>query len=148
MTLLAQANDNSYLLSEKGRLVQEFTKHWSGSELLDMTGIAVVAVGLVCVAGAWVAWRRYRTRDQRSHPGAVFRHIARRVGLGWFDRRLLTSIAREQQLPSPITLLLSSATFSHHADAHAQDMPTARAARFHARCARLKRSLFSNSEHV
>ena len=140
--VLAQVDDRSYTPDEKGRFVSEFTRHWDGGELLNMTGIAIAAAGLACIAAAWFAWRRHQTRHLRSHPGAVFRHVARQVGLGWLDRRRLADLARARSLSSPITLLLSPETFAHHADAHAAELPLSRATRFRGQCDRLGRRIF------
>jgi hypothetical protein len=124
----------------------EVARIWrSGSKIPYLSaGEVVLALGglvLALAVGLWLAERR-RLRRERSHPLALFQRLAVEMDLGWSDRWLLIRMARRQGLPSPLTLLLSPATFEYHARAYAQAQRGARAQRRRGRAARLKMKLF------
>ncbi|MEX2212558.1 MAG: hypothetical protein WD768_00425 [Phycisphaeraceae bacterium] len=91
----------------------------------------------------WV-WLRQRAKAHAAQdtPMSVFRALARQLRVSLFDRLLLMRVARRQELPSPLTLLLSARTIRHHARAFAAPMHRYRAAALMLRVARLRRRLF------
>jgi hypothetical protein len=105
----------------------------------------LIAVGLILFLIGSVSLRTWwRTRHLRPSPFWTFHHVAMRCGLTLGERVLLWRIARQQRLPSPLTLLLSPATMRHHARAYARvNAPAAGRAAFMHRVARLRRKVFA-----
>lgn len=98
---------------------------WHSDGIMDARYLiaALAIVGGVLLVASSV--RAYHHRDRRSRPLLVFMHLARVLPLSWSDQWLLWRIARFQQLPSPLTLMLSPATLRHHALTYAADLPGA-----------------------
>lgn len=86
------------------------------------------------------AWRWWRAR-----PGAsallTYLRLAGLARLSWGEAALLWRIARQQELPTPITLLVSRSTLGRHARAYARQPGVDRAAVLR-RAASLRRRLF------
>ena len=107
------------------------------------TGTVVLSLGGLVLALAALLWGVERLRSRRRpHPLALFRRVALDMGLDGADRRLLIRIARQQGLPSPLTLLVSSATFAHHVRAYAQTRQGGGGGRLRGQAARLGAKLF------
>jgi len=90
-----------------------------GSDGLIDTSWLLIAVGalLLLISGLSIArWWKYR--DGYSNPLLVFTRIAGIVGLGYRDQWLLFRVAHRASLASPLTLLLSPATFEYHVKAY------------------------------
>ena len=86
----------------------------------------ILATGALLVL-AFVAnwgWNRYRRLAQDRAPLRAFEAMAGDLGLGWPDRRFLISVAQQQRLPSPLTLMLSGDTLAYHAAAYAGAQPS------------------------
>ena len=66
---------------------------------------------------------RARRRHQESSPLTTFRELAHVLNLPYLDQWLLIRIARQQKLPTPLTLLLSPNTLTHHAHLYALNKP-------------------------
>jgi hypothetical protein len=93
------------------------------SQLWSLALAAFVLVGLLL--SLYVA-RVVRERHLKSKPYLTFHEIAGEMGIGLADQWLLVRIARQQALPSPLTLLMSGATLRHHANAYASGVSARR----------------------
>jgi hypothetical protein len=113
----------------------------STSTVLLLLGGVLLAV----VTAMWW-WERRRSRHLRSHPHKLFEQVAREAGLSWYDRWLLTRMARQQRLPSALTLLLCPATLAHHAQQYALARAPGRRARIAARATGIARTVFAEKE--
>ena len=113
----AGAQRNSGALNRS--TLDEISAHFDSGAMIPLEWIAI-ASGLVIVVISTISWyRRHKTRHLRSHPSAVFRRAAREARLSFSQQMLLWRIARQQALPTPLTLLLSATTLRHHASAYA-----------------------------
>ncbi len=143
---LAQANPPPAQRPDRDEYLRQMSDHFSGSGLFNATS-ALIAIGLLLtVAGLWVAWRRRQTRERRSHPAAVFKTIANQLGLGAVDRWRLRRIAKAESLPTPLTLLLSPATLTHHTRAYAAKAGAGQSRQWIQWADRLNKRLFSKSD--
>lgn len=106
--------------------------------LLIAVGLVLFAIGVVSLRTWW------KTRHLRSSPLLVFNRVAAACGLSLGDRVLLWRIARQQALPTPLTLLLSPTTLRHHARAYADARGFAGRAALMQRVATLRRRLFAD----
>ncbi len=98
--------------------LREISENWGGHQMISTQWI-MIAAGLLLIVMAGMGLHRFwRTRDQRSAPLLVFHRLARRLGVGLRGQWLMYRIARQQALPTPITLMLCPATFRHHAGAY------------------------------
>jgi len=103
-----------------------------------LVAVLVLAVFLVVM---WV-WKSGQIRRLRSTPVRIFNEVVDGLGLTFADRWLLIRIAHQQALPSPLTLVLSEATFGHHLEQYTQTVGARRRAKIQSRVARIKRVLF------
>lgn len=95
--------------------LDEIAEHFHSGSMIPLEWIAIAA-GLIIVAITAISlYRWHRTRHLRSNPPMVFHRVAREAGLSWSQQVLLWRIARQQSLPTPLTLMLSPATLDHHA---------------------------------
>lgn len=78
-------------------------------------GLVLMALVLVIARG----WGMMRRSAERSRPIGLFLQVAEALGINWQDRWLLMRIARQQKLPSALTLLLSKSTMLIHAQGYA-----------------------------
>ncbi len=116
---------------------------FSGHPLMSVWSfVAVAMVLMIVIAGLW-AWRTYRFDQLRSKPIMIFHHLAREIGITPWDEWLLFLIGRHQDLPTPLTLLLSRGTFDHYTDRYLQTLPPKRRNHVTGRIQRLSRYLFS-----
>lgn len=85
--------------------------------------LILLAVVLALMTVMWgVERRRRRGGRPATRPIAVFRALARELGLTWTDQWLLIRIAHHQKLPTPMTLLLAAGTLDHHARQYAMSI--------------------------
>lgn len=80
--------------------------------------VAILTVVLVLVG----CWRSGQFRRLRPTSLRIFNQVIQGLGLARSEISLLVCIARQQQLPSPLTLVLSAATLDHHVRAYAQSI--------------------------
>jgi len=140
---LAQSDDPP---SEGRRALnlREVSQHW-GSDVNTPLPWILFAGGLLLTAlGVWLLIRWWRKRHSRSRPWAVFLEVAQVAGLSVSDRWLLVRIARQQALPTPLTLLLSGRTLRLHAREFAAAQPPWRRAALMQRVASIRRDVFGD----
>ena len=89
-------------------------------QTFPLTSAVLVASGLALLLASIWGWRWHQQRHLRSEPISVFHQVASQVGLSLKQQWLLVRIARQQHLPTPLTLMLSSGTLDHHAQAFLQ----------------------------
>ena len=106
---------------------RDISRHLSGQQMIPVQWIMVAAGLLLLLISSLSLYRLWRTRDQRSTPLLVFHRLAKQFGLSLRDQWLLYRIARQQTLPTPLTLMLARDTLEHHARAYAQGHTSARA---------------------
>jgi hypothetical protein len=125
--LLAQAAPLAppTLPAEATRLerLSEVSNHLSSDGLIP-TNWLLIAVGalLLLVSGMSIA-RWWQHRGENTHPLLIFTRIAGMVGLGYRDQWLLLRIAHRCSLASPLTLLLSPATYESYVKAYLDSKP-------------------------
>ena len=89
-------------------------------QTFPVTSAVLVALGLVLLLASIWGWRWHQRRHLRSEPIRVFHQVASQVGMSLKQQWLLVRIARQQHLPTPLTLMLSGKTLEHHAQAYLQ----------------------------
>lgn len=118
------------------------SENWGANSLVS-TQWAMVAIGALLILLAVIAMTRWwRTRHLRSNPLLVFNRVATELDLPWRQRWLLFCIARQQALPTPLTLLLSPRTMRLHARAYAADKRVGRRLSIMQRVAQMRRQLY------
>ncbi len=83
--------------------------------------LILLVVGVVGMVVALIHLRA-RRRHEESAPLGAFLEAAAVLGLSWRQRLLLVRIARQQKLPTPLTLLLSAGTMTHHGRLYAESV--------------------------
>jgi len=129
----------------RDEVFRQLAEHWDGQAVLPLPWVLIaLALLLLLLSGLSVAhwWRR---RDSRPAPWRVFRRVTDELGLEWSQRWLLWRIARRQELPTPLTLLISPGTLTHHAEAYAAACGARRAEAVRDRVQRLCVTLFPNA---
>jgi len=117
--------------------------HFDTSLMMSLTWIAVAGGGMgVLFGGIWL-WRWYHQPHRDCAPIRTFNRLARGLGLSLSDRWLMARIAYQQQLPTPLTLVLSGKTLSHYAHLYARSLSTHRHAKVMARVGAIHRTLFA-----
>lgn len=101
--------------------------------------IAGTLIGLLIAARTF---RWARERSLKSKPLRVFHHLANELGLHLADQWLLVRISRQQLLPSPLTLVLSSSTLRHHGEQFALTLPGRKQSRVMLHVAGIDAALF------
>lgn len=101
-------------------------------------GLVLLALVLVIARG----WGMVQRSQTRSQPVRLFLQVAQALGIGWRERWLLIRIARQQKLPSALTLLVSRSTMLIHARAYAQSLGERRGERVLKRVAQLAALIF------
>lgn len=114
-------------------------------DAFPVTGFFVGVIGLCILMLAIWGWRRSRQSHLRSAPMAVFHRMANHLNLDLQQQWLLVRIARQQALPTPLTLMLSDATLAHHAGEYARQAPPRKQRDLSARVAAISRTLFGSS---
>ena len=121
------------------QVMQSFGDGWvlpPGWVFICVLGIAALLFGL------W-GWQRRQRRAADPDALDVYDDIARRIRLPHADRSLLVNIAAHQKLPSPLTLLLSSATLTHHGRYYVESLPAWRQPAVRARLSGVRRYVFA-----
>ena len=121
--------DNAQL--EEGRLERTASRVFPDvfqhiGDTFPVTAAILVCVGLLLLLAAAWGWQRHKQRHLRSEPMITFHQVAAKMGLSLKQQWLLVRIARSEALPTPLTLMLSSATLTHHADRFAKSAGTVR----------------------
>lgn len=123
--------------------LKEVQDHFSSSQMIPIEWI-LLAAGIVLVGISVLSLVRWwKTRHERSNPTLVFIQIGLRMGLGVADMWLLYRIARQQKLPTPLTLMLSPATLDHHTDRFVARYPPGRAEWVRVRVQGIEQRLFA-----
>ena len=100
--------------------VRHIADHWHRGQGQSI-GLFLVCLGTALLAFWGIsAWQRYHRRDQRPRPHAVFRQLARQVGLDWWQRLLLIWVARRQHLRTPTTLLVAPSAYRQYTNRYLQ----------------------------
>lgn len=91
---------------------------WSDGPSLPMHQLGWMLLALGGVLGIAFSVTYSRQLARRLQPLWIYRRIATDLHLTIKQQWRLYRIARQQQLTSPLTLLLSPATFTHHTSAY------------------------------
>lgn len=92
-------------VSEHATSAGLLTTNW----LLIAAGVILLLLSGLSIANWW------KHRGDHAHPLLVFSNTAQAIGLSYRQQWTLFWLARHQSLASPLTLILSPATFDHHA---------------------------------
>lgn len=84
--------------------------------------VILAGVAIIVSLSIWLMKRVRRTAPD-APPMSVFDEAAANLGLSITERWLLVRIAKQQKLPTPLTLLASSQTLAHHANAFIKSQP-------------------------
>ena len=106
------------------------------------TSVLLIFLGLMLLLASIWGWRWHQRRHLRSEPMIVFHQLAGQMGLSLRQQWLLVRIAHRQALPTPLTLMLSSATLRHHAGRFAQALAPSRRPALQAKVDVIARLLF------
>lgn len=101
--------------------------------------VAVAAAILISVVYRLV----YRYTHRTTRPVQVFIDAARHMGLDHAERKLLGAIAAYEQLPTPLTLMLSQGTLNHHLDNFSRHQKPEKRERTMTRIASIRQKLFA-----
>lgn len=140
MIWLAAAAQQPWALSD-------ISKYWDqrGGDTLSMVWFFIAAAGLVASVGTvWLA-RWYHRHHARPSPLWIFHGVAQAIGLNLADQWLLIRVAKQQQLPSALTLLLSPDTLAFHGADHIRSIAPPRREAMRRRLAKVAHSLFSRT---
>lgn len=125
--------------SDVSREVNKGIQHDMPWELL-MVGIGATLTAIVVIS----LRRRWIRRHENPGPLTLFSAIARKAGLSWQDRYILWRIARANDLPTPIALLLARGALQHYAQQYTRHRSITARARLDARLARIEADLFGH----
>lgn len=100
-------------------------------------GLAVLIAGIAII-------RQIHLQRLHSHPLRTFRLVASNLGLTLSDQWLLVRVAGRSKLKSPITLLLSPTTFTHHASVFVTPLTGAKRERVQHSLDDLRRRVFES----
>lgn len=114
-------------------------------DTFPVTAAILVCAGLLLLMAAAWGWQRHKQRHLRSEPMLTFHQVAGSMGLSLKQQWLLVRIARGEALPTPLTLMLSSATLTHHARRFAESTGTRRPSAIGDEVASIGRVLFGKS---
>jgi len=112
---------------------------------VPVSGLLMTLGALVCLLVVLYLIKKWKRRREQSRPINVFKRVAKRVGIHPADQHLLMRIARHQNLPSPLTLLLSATTLRHHAHYYAEAQPARQRTQIMSRIAAIRRDLFGSN---
>ena len=100
--------------------LKDIQDNWSDGTTMPIQWI-VLAAGMLLVSFSVISlYRWWKSGQIWSSPLVIFYRLASDVGLDMSDQWLLWCIARREDLPSPLTLLMSPATLAHHARRYAE----------------------------
>ena len=106
---------------------EEIFANWqwiTDAEPLMSVPWAVVAISfilLIVLTVKLVQWRKAKNRQ--DGPLLVFNQVARKLGLDISSQWVLIRMAQQQNLPTPLTLLICDSTFSYHAKSYVKSFP-------------------------
>ncbi len=129
----------------RDEVFRQIAEHWDGQAVLPLPWVLIgMGLLLLLLSGLSLAhwWRR---RDSRPAPWRVFCRVSHELGLEWSQRWLLWRIARRQGLPTPLALLISPGTLTHHAEAYAAACGARRARAVRDRAQRMCVTLFPDA---
>lgn len=140
---LAQSGTNTGTLVERDKL-SEVSRHVNDGIEHDLPWeLLLVGLGLILITITAVSLRRWwLSRQDDPSPLVVYSAIARKAGLSWSDRLVLWRIARANDLPTPIALLLARGALRHYTHQFARRLGPRSAERLRARITRIESDLF------
>lgn len=136
--ILAQAAD-----AERWKVVRETFRSGGDPDGSNLTSLAVAVTALTAIFVSMYAVRVVRERHLKSKPLRTFHELANELSLALADQWLLIRIARQQALPSPLTLLMSGRTLTHHAKLYAATVPDRRREKILDRVSAIEQTIFS-----
>ncbi len=92
--------------------------------------------------------RRGGLRGMRAKPITIFYSVLEKSGLNVADKKLLVRLAHQQELPGPLTLLLSQGTFNHHTAAYLESIDPDRRDKLNERINRVRRVVFGAAQQA
>lgn len=143
--LVAQADGGSGRGSAMDPL-HALRDHWGSDVAAPLQWVLIAGGALLMALGVVLMVRWWRGRHQRSKPWAVFQQIAGVAELGVADQWLLVRIARQQRLPTPLTLLLSGRTLRMHGRAFVETQVPWRRVAIMRRIASIRRHVFGHMD--
>lgn len=141
--LLAQSGTNTGTLVPRDK-IKEVSEHFNDGIQHDLPWeLLLVGLGTTLIAIVIIAARRWwKQRQDDPSPLVLYSAIARKAGLSWKDRFMLWRIARANDLPTPIALLLARGSLRHYAAVFAVRLSPRSAGRFNARIQQIEAELF------
>ena len=115
---------------------------WTSGPTLPMQWLGWTALTVAIALLGLLAVAYFRRTVRRLEPLAVFRRIACGLDLSVPQQWRLMHIARQQKLSSPLTLLLSPATFNHHAEHYLQQIKPRRVAPLRTQLDQLRQHIY------
>ena len=127
--------------AEKFNEISKHFKSFGASE--DSTAILLGTVAVLCLLLLILMFTRYlRETRRRYRPMGVFMKVGKSMGLGLLDRLWLVRVAKREGLVSPLTLLMSPATLSHHTNRYLKRLSTSEASHMSYRLRMIQDQLF------
>lgn len=127
-----------------GFKLSQVSEHFSSDSMIPTHWLLIAAGGMLLLLSGLSIARWYKHRDEYSNPLLVYLGVSRLVGLSYRDQWLLMRIARNGSLVSPLTLMLSPATFQHHAQPYINTRSTHRQQALKRRTQALHDTLFAD----
>ena len=104
------------------KTLQESLEYWGNNSKFAWISLALGACLVLGVIAGFCVRPWLQRRQQRLIPLRTFRQLADELGISTRDQALLIRIAKQQALPSPLTLILSGATLKHHVQRYGQTL--------------------------
>jgi len=104
------------------KTLQESIQYWGGNSKFAWVSLALGACLVLGIIAGLCARPWLQRWQQRLIPLRTFRQLADEFGISTRDQALLIQIAKQQSLPSPLTLILSGATLNHHVQRYIQTL--------------------------
>ena len=115
----------------------------SSDSLLSLKPFLIaVVISAVVLAAVWM-WRNGKLLRLRSGSVQIFHDVVKGFGLTATDKWLLIRVAHQQDLPSPITLILSESTFEHHTQAYTSSVSSYQRTKIKPKMDRIRHLIFS-----